>query len=178
MAKPTIDQIIARKKQRTKSVPVVIDADRASEIETARQALARAYGQLESLGPAVDGDDNVRRQALTERVEELRATMDGFIDDGSLAVFTFRAISRNRYKEISDANPAIDDKPGYGPEFPPMLVAACAIDPAISVDDALEMWDSDQWSDAELNQLFSAAVECCRMTATVPLGKDWSGTQN
>lgn len=52
----------------------------------------------------------------------------------------------------------------YNPaEFEPRLVAACVVEPELTEEDALEMWQSDDWSEGELALLFQSAITLCQV---------------
>jgi hypothetical protein len=52
--------------------------------------------------------------------------------------------------------------------FPPALIAACSVEPKFSEKDALEIWNSDDWSTGELNTLFDAVSALCMKGLDVP----------
>lgn len=98
--------------------------------------------------------------------------------DGAEVVFTFRSIGRGPFNRLQDEHPptssqqtrALAEARALGlPDrlarlrwdadtFPPALVAAAAMDPVISSDEAAAMFDDDGWNEAELTALFAAAV--------------------
>ena len=55
--------------------------------------------------------------------------------------------------------------------FPPALIAAACVDPAMAESDAIELWDSDEWSEAELADLLAAAQAINERHRRVELGK-------
>jgi hypothetical protein len=55
--------------------------------------------------------------------------------------------------------------------FPPALVAACCVEPAMDYKQAAEMWTSPQWNAGELDDLFVTAWRTCRQRKAVDLGK-------
>jgi hypothetical protein len=52
--------------------------------------------------------------------------------------------------------------------FQPALVSATLLDPAMTEDEAREMWTSDYWSAGELSQIFETASEVCLTGLDVP----------
>jgi hypothetical protein len=52
--------------------------------------------------------------------------------------------------------------------FPPALIAACAIDPEMTEQDARDLWQSEDWSTGELNTLFNAVSDLCMKGLNVP----------
>lgn len=50
----------------------------------------------------------------------------------------------------------------YNPEkFGPALLAACSTDPELSMEEAEELWHSEEWSTGEINELFNACINLC-----------------
>lgn len=96
-------------------------------------------------------------------------------DDGEPMVveMLFQAISgvefdrlKQRYKPTQEDRKAGLD---YNSEkMAPLLIAATAVDPDLSEEDAQEIWDSDDWNRGERMQLFMAAMEVCTSGLNVP----------
>ena len=85
----------------------------------------------------------------------------------------FQAISGYEFDQLKkDCKPTQEDKKAgldYNAEkFAPKLIAATCIEPAMSEDDAQEIWDSDEWNRGERMQLFMAAMEVCTSGLNVP----------
>jgi hypothetical protein len=62
-----------------------------------------------------------------------------------------------------------DKKQGYGynpDKFGPAIVAATCIEPEMTVEDAKEIWKSDDWNRGERMQLLMAAIEVCTQVST------------
>ena len=78
-------------------------------------------------------------------------------EDGTVAEFEMTAIGRRSFMELSDKYEKDDGS--WKDEFPPRLVSACASNPKISVDEAIELWDDPKWSVYDLDRLFTAALE-------------------
>lgn len=110
-------------------------------------------------------------------------------------VLTFRALTRRRWNDLVDEHPPTEaqirtnrelqlkrgtplgrmaDVPWNKDTFPAALMAECSLEPAITAEEAAEVWDPENpdWNDAELEQLFNALVIINQGTAHVRLGKE------
>ena len=105
----------------------------------------------------------LKKQPL-ERTVELVAEQGG-----EPLTVKFRSIGRVAYEALLDAHQPTDEQRAKGraqkvkvewnPDtFPPALIAAAAVDPVFSLDEATELWESDDWNGEELLPLFFAAV--------------------
>src|SRR4051812_44930679 len=70
---------------------------------------------------------------------------------------------RDRAFEAGQSPPSFDMD-----AFAPELIAACAVEPKISVDDMKEMWGSGQWSGGELISLFMECQRICQSGLDIP----------
>lgn len=97
-------------------------------------------------------------EAVEQRIAETRA------------LFEFTAIGRKPYNALLKAHPPKkpEDKVyGFDPAtFPPALLAATAISPTLTPEQATEIWD--EWADAEATLLFETALKPNRTVADVP----------
>lgn len=76
----------------------------------------------------------------------------------------FKSIGSKRYDDLLGQHKptkeqAKDGAQWNGETFPPALIAACAVDPEISLEDAEAIWASDDWSRGELLDLFVAVIK-------------------
>lgn len=79
-------------------------------------------------------------------------------------VILLRSISAKAYDDLLSAHPptAEQAKEGasYNPDtFAPALICRSSHDPMLSMDEAIELWKSEDWSRGELMELFLACVE-------------------
>jgi hypothetical protein len=164
----TVDSLLAtireRKKPMVKRVPIVLDPDAAEALEDAQSAYELAKLRLEAApkdGARLDDLDHAAN-AVEEAKERAAA---------ETVVFVFQAIGRIAWDELVTAHRPTDKQRtdhrrtgGQGelewnPEtFPPALVAASLVEPALSSDDVRALWDDSRWNLAELMALFTAAV--------------------
>ncbi len=96
-------------------------------------------------------------------------------DDGEPMVveMLFQAISGVEFDRLKQRHkPTQEDRKAgldYNSEkMAPLLIAATAVDPDLSEEDAQEIWDSDDWNRGERMQLFMAAMEVCTSGLNVP----------
>lgn len=122
----------------------------------------------------------------------------GVDDDGNQQppiTLTLRALSRKRWDKLITQHHATDDQKAeyrqkqldagvrlgnirdvvWNPDtFPAALTAACVIDPPTPLEVAVEMWDPDNesWTDAEVEEIFSALLIVNQRPNSVTLGKE------
>lgn len=148
----------------------------AKKIGTARAwvplepGLTQRYEDLQDdLLKAHKHDATTNDKDTAPAVEDEIAEVEQRIAD-SRAMFEFTAIGRKPYNAILKAHPPKkpDDKVyGFDPlTFPPALLAATAINPTLTPDQAMEIWE--EWSDAEATLLFETALKPNRTVADVP----------
>lgn len=156
--KITIAEFNQRKKRRELTYPMVTDDDTRLGYQLAEQALARA----KMLG---DPQEITQAQKLLREAEaEVRA---------ATMVMRLRALPRegdNSYKVLLAEHPPtkadneklqedLDDPKAkavaHMATFGPALVAACLIEPEVTVEQATEWWR--EWNDGEWNGLVNAA---------------------
>jgi hypothetical protein len=186
MGRPlTFDHLIGKKKPLTKRVPVVLDPDAAEEYEEARRAADLAHARVQ-----VRPEDPESHAKLLEADAALAALRDRLEDEEAVVYFTFRGIGRAAYEKLVDLHPPTAEQRtkakagGLGDiawnhdTLPPALVAACLIDPQLTDDQVLQLWNDPDWNQAELAQLLNAAIEVNGQRRTVELGKDSRQTRS
>lgn len=156
-----IDDLLAKVKQREQVVPVLADPslleDRAAIEQELREA--RAYDRLHN------------EKDTAPAVEKKLAKMDEKIESETIW-FRFRGLPRREYLTLLTTFPPregnlMDRRTGFdSDEFPPHLLAACAVDPELSVEQARTIWE--EWSDAMTTELVNAAVAVNREVVDVP----------
>lgn len=160
----TFDHLRA-KEPLERTVTVVCSAQAAQAWEDASQAVetARLSGATVS----------------TELVEAAERARVG-VEEASVTL-RFRSIGRKAYDALVEAHPISDETkakaesdgqpvPPYEPDtFAPALVAASCVEPEMTLDQVLEIWDA--WNLAELLDLWAAALEVNTQRRVVSLGK-------
>lgn len=96
-------------------------------------------------------------------------------DDGEDVQMTlrFRAISSRQYDKLVSEHPPTPKQKDDGAiyninNFAPALISAVSLDPKLSVEDASELYNSDDWSGGEIGGLFLAALRLCNAGLDVP----------
>lgn len=133
------------------------------------------------------------------RKKAQRSTVTIDVDGDEPIVVTIRALSRKRWNglltvhaptdeqvteyralQVARGTPLgrIQDVPWNKDTFPPALMAACVVDPPLSEAAAAELWDpeNDDWTDAELEEIFGALLILNQHAKHVHLGKELSAT--
>jgi hypothetical protein len=126
-------------------------------------------------------DETDQLEAQNEqRAESRRATFEAMaskrraerevsvvLNEGDEPVsFLFRAISAPQYDRLVTANPPTKDQLADGAAynintFGPALLAKVIAEPAMTVEQWKEIWNSDDWSGGEISGLFSTSMELC-----------------
>ena len=138
-------------------------------------------------GGEEEPEEDQKRVRKTATVDQLkkkrRVTKTIYIgvddDDGETVevALTFRALAGSRYDELVSKHPPRpeDKKQGffYNPDsFGPALIAATCIEPEMSEEDVLEIWESDDWNRGERMVLLMAAIEVCTAGLNVPFKRN------
>lgn len=93
---------------------------------------------------------------------------------------TFQGIPAQQYDKLLSRFPPRpkDKKQGYTynpDEFGPALISKTCIEPEMSMEDAKEIWESDNWNRGERLNLLMTAIEVCTAGLNVPFKKSASG---
>lgn len=167
-----------RKKPMIRRVPIAMDGEKADEFNDKVSALSDAEARLR---------DDPRDKALIREVDTLKAEVEEFREEikDDVVDFVFRSVGRKRYedlvqgcpptkKQIADARKeGADGDLGWNPEtFPPTLIAAALVEPEMTEEEVFEIWESDDWNQAELVTLFMAAMAVNAERRVVDLGKE------
>jgi len=164
--------IIAAKQPRRETVTVILDADIELALTAAEQAVDAARNRL--LVPKLNPAAPAALGAAQAELDRLRADAEAVS-----ARFVFQAVGRQRFSDLRGEHPPTKEqrtewtarwlKAGvaehqipeleHNPDtFPPVLLAAACIEPEMTLGDATGIWCSAGWSDAELAELFGAAL--------------------
>ncbi len=166
----TMANIIKKKRGVTKKATIQIDGEVAVEIAELRAQVTLA-------------EQFDRKHNEDDTAPKMQDRLDQLVEDAkdTEITFTFKAIGRIAYDEIvSDpANAPSDEQKKEGAQFnpdtfPPALVAAAAVDPEITIEEAVEIFGDSEWNGAELQKLFFAALEVNTETGDIPLSKGGS----
>lgn len=169
----TITDILARKKPNIRSIDICLDSDLAAEI----QALEREIDQAK----------RKRGKSLADGTARLEVQLDELYERAAAesVTFTFQDIGRKAFDELVMAHPATKDQKERVAElgggileynidtFPPALLAATAIDPEMTVEDAQQIFDV--WGSGDAEILFTQALLVCKERTSVPLSRNGTG---
>lgn len=165
--RPTIDDIIAKRKPRTKTVWIALDADLLARMEELERQIR--------IEERVDEREN--RPPVAPR---LKAELDALHsrENESAQPFTFQQLPRREYRTLLDAHPSDNPQKAWDDDtFAPALIAACAIDPVIPLEAAQTL--CDEWGWAEFNTLFLACLNVNAEESQVPFSvRESAGTRN
>lgn len=173
----TLDHLRKAKQAVQRTVIISLDDDLAAAYEDATADRRR----LETLLKI--SKDNVAAKAELEDVIDRILRLEEQLEDVTVA-FKFRSIGRAAFEELLLAHPPTrdqkDDAKKQGVEgrltynvetFPIALVSAASVEPKLEEVDVKELWDSPEWNQAELMQLFDAALSCNTQRRVLDLGK-------
>ncbi len=168
-------EIIKKKRGVTKLVTIQLDGEVATNISVLRSQHAAALvldaGRNEAeTAPAVQ----------TEIDDLLEASRDTEV------VFTFKSMGSQNYDVLLNQpeNQPTDEQKKAGGDFnpdhfPPALIAASCVDPEMTLEEALTIYNDPSWNGAELQKLFFGALEVNVEVADIPLSKgDTNETRN
>lgn len=154
--RPTIDEIIKRKKPRTRSIWLPLDSDLVAEIERLDKQLAieERLDQREHRPPVAP--------RIRAELEALRAERDD-----AAVEFIFTALAKKDFRRLKDEHADPDGQKAWNEEtFAPALIAACASSPTISLEQAQTI--CDEWEESTYTQLFHAALMVNAEESKVP----------
>lgn len=125
---PTVADLLARKRPHQRSVTVLLDQDTGERLTFTFRAVPRS-----------EWDDLVAAEEHQPTEEQKAEFLEGLIKAG--------------------VDPAKAEPLSYNPEtFAPAAVAASCIEPKLTLEDVLAMWESPDWSAAELARVFQTAM--------------------
>lgn len=120
-----------------------------------------------------------KRATIDELIHKPRATTEFslFLADGEGGVrevtMKYQAIGMRNYDKLVAKHPPKPDQRAEGASFDmdtfaPALIAACSVEPELTVEDARAIWESDTWSRGDVMVLFRNAVELNNRGLDVP----------
>lgn len=153
-----IESIIDGASPPTTSVRICVAGDLSAQFEELEAQLAEAKNwKPDSLGDASPTRD------LAQRMETLREQMREHEH-----TFTFRGLSTRAWSDLVAHHPPRDDKDeAWNLEtLPVALIAACAVDPEMSVEQAERL--CDRLSQGQWDELFSTAYRITVRKTDIP----------
>ena len=108
-------------------------------------------------GPSVADRLLNKRRASTEVVIDL---------DGEPVALKFEAISSHEMDALISRNAPTKEQRGRGMSYNPNtlnpeLVALCSVEPRLTKEETRDMWQSENWSAGELNQICDTVLALC-----------------
>jgi hypothetical protein len=157
------DDIAKRRKPRETTTWVVLDHELVVRLEQVERdlRLARLTDERENRSPQAP-----RLQAELDQLEQ-------DIHDAAVP-FRFRALPRKVYRELLDEHKDESGEKRWDTEtFPPALIAACAVDPEMTLEQATSVYD--EWDENQASTLFAAAFMANEGESKVPFTVRSSG---
>jgi hypothetical protein len=161
-----IAEILKKAKPPERVVELCLDADLAAEHDDLNRQLSESH-RTGAATMAAAGE----AATLARRIRDLEDRMQA-----SVVTFRMRGLSAFRYQEWLEANPGRD---GKQERFNPVtavvpLIAACCVDPAMTVDEAQQL--VDVLGTGQTDRLFGAALEATEGAGAVPFSVAASAT--
>ncbi|ETK36124.1 hypothetical protein [Microbispora sp. ATCC PTA-5024] len=162
---PTFDEIKAKAKLPTKAVPLCLRGDLQAEYEGLERDLQLLKDRQKRGGTLSGTSDELR--ALEEKMAVLREEMQD-----STQTFTMRALSKKQFSDLKAAKPPREEDKADGLDyngetFPVALVAACLVDPALTVPQVEELVDT-VFTQGQWDLLFWQGLLLNRGTVDIP----------
>lgn len=180
----TWDHLKSNKKPPSRKVIIPMDdevAVRWQEVKGKRDLLKLR------LDMGIENKD-VKKQVVEElakvqaEVDQVEAEMGD-----KVAIFRFRGLGRKKFEKFKE-NPEFEPTeeqiktavatqgpgttlPWNTDTYPPALIAASLEEPEMTLEEAQELWDSDDWTSAELLLLLDAAMEVNEKVRNIDWGK-------
>lgn len=176
----TFAEIRGRKKGRVVRVIVQLDGEVSARIEELREEYNRARAE-ERVRTSPDMSQRTKSNDIAGEIESLVRD-----SEDTEAEFVFKAIGRHGYDDLLAEHPPTEKDrklakeqaeslglPSFQAEFnaetfPPALISASCIQPQMSLEEALEIWNSDEWNGAELLKLWEAARNANATPGDIP----------
>jgi hypothetical protein len=148
-------EIRARKKAVTLDVPILVDGEWGARYAEAQDRATKAIPGTTEYVEAANELEKMRAEAGEHMV-----------------TFKVKGISVDRYERLVRAHPPTPEQRAeakregrnlsWSPDtFPAALVAACCVEPKMSGEDAAALWADDEWTKADLDELFQTALGAC-----------------
>lgn len=159
--KPTLTmaEVKAMAKRRETEVRICLAGDLAADAD-------RVIADLDALDrqPATSLADGAVRAKLVEELETLRGLMQE-----SEVTFRFRALPPKELSDLIAAHPGGPEQDWDPETLPPDLVARCAIEPKMTLEEAEELFGLV--NDGQRGELFTAAWRANNASTSVPTSR-------
>ena len=115
--------------------------------------------------------DALLKKKRREDVVEIKSVGD----DGEdlTLLFRMRAIGSRDYDDLVAKYPPTSEQKKQGAiydhdRFGPALISAVAVSPSLTIDEARQLWNSEDWAGGEVGALFLGALRLCNAGLDVP----------
>jgi hypothetical protein len=133
----------------------------------------------ETAAAVVEAAKATRTASFSDLKKKPRRTLSFHVtvasDDGTeqQLQMVFRACSSTRFDELQGDHPPTDKERRAGAiynvaTFAPALIAEVSHEPRLSIEQARELYTSDDWSSGEVQHLFLNALGVCQRGLDVP----------
>lgn len=162
---PDISEILKKAKRRQKSVFISLAGDKAAELERLEKELA-ALGDAWAPGSIAETDP---RKRLAQKVSAARQAVRE-----SETEFRFEALGDKAWSDLIAAHPPKEKGQAFDPDtFAPALIAACAIDPVVTVDQVKALFEV--FNHAQRDALWQGAFDVNTEATGLPFSLTASG---
>lgn len=153
-----IASILKRAKPRERTVRLCLAGDLAGEAERLQAEITRV--SAEEWEPTSIADTHPARP-LAEQLAKVNKRIDA-----SAVQFRFRYIGDRAYSDLLAAHPSENPDQAFDSDsFPRALIAACCIDPVMTVDQVAALFEV--LTQGQIKDLFDAAWDVCNAQAAV-----------
>lgn len=149
--------IMSRAKPRETQVSICVAGDLAAEADR----LVAQLNAIDQPRPGMSLADLGDRAKLAAELEDVRALMRE--DEVS---FRFRALPRKEFSDLIAAHPGGPDQNWDPVTMPPDLVARCAIEPKMTLDEVEQLFDV--LNEDQRGQLYAAAWRANNAATAIP----------
>lgn len=94
--------------------------------------------------------------------------------NGESLTWRLQAIPATDLDRLQEKHPPTKEQRARGnavfniDKFAPELISRCSVEPELTVEEAAELWSSENWSTGELNAIFDACTSLCMQGFNVP----------
>ena len=177
---PTMEEIRRVKKPNRKTVYILLDSELKGKVEEANEKVESLARRAKKGSTSLSDTTQKQLQEAQKELDELLIEVDEMT-----VPFLAQDIGRKNYDALVE-DPAPTDKQkteykegggvgvlAYNPEtFPPALIAACYIEPKITLEFAQEI--CNDWGEGDIEALFFNAISACKERTSIPLSKSES----
>lgn len=161
-----ISKILKQASRRRRSVYLCLAGDLVAELDRLEHQLAALGGKAWEPNSLADEDP---RTELAKKVAAARKAVRAAETE-----FVFQALDDRAWSDILAAHPSKDGSQSWDPEtFGPALVAACAIDPVMTLEQVAELFSIA--NHAQREDLFRGAWEVNTEAPSIPFSLTDSG---